>query len=103
MLNRTVSADESAAMHAAHIAGRLRGAGPAAVKAAAFMYTVTPDSGFVIDRHPDSERITIISACSGHGFKHSAGIGEAVAQMVCDARSDLDLAPFRINRFRQAA
>jgi len=103
MLNRTVSADESAAMHAAHIAGRLRGAGPAAVKAAACMYTVTPDSGFVIDRHPDSERITIISACSGHGFKHSAGIGEAVAQMVCDARSDLDLAPFRINRFRQAA
>lgn len=42
----------------------------------------------------------VVSACSGHGFKHSAGIGEAVAQMLCDGRSEIDLQPFRLARLR---
>ena len=63
-LDRDVAPGESAAMHAVHIAGRLRGARPGAIRSTACLYTVTPDSGFVIDRHPDSERITVVSACS---------------------------------------
>ena len=98
-VDRTVAPGEGAAMHGAHIAGRLRGAG-VPVRSAACLYTVTPDSGFVIARHPAEERITVVSACSGHGFKHSAGIGEAVAQWVCKGRSDIDLHPFRLERLR---
>ena len=45
------------------------------------LYTVTPDSHFLIDRHPRNERVLVVSPCSGHGFKHSAGIGEAVAEL----------------------
>jgi len=97
-VDRAVSAGEAAAMHAAHVAGRLRGAGPAPVRSAACLYTVTPDAGFVIDRHPAQDRVVVVSACSGHGFKHSAGIGEAVAQLVCDGRSGVDLHPFRLAR-----
>ena len=97
-MDRTVSAGEAAAMHAAHVAGRLRGAGPAPARSAACLYTVTPDAGFVIDRHPTQDRVVVVSACSGHGFKHSAGIGEAVAQLVCDGRSGVDLQPFRLVR-----
>ena len=99
-VDRDVAPGESAAMHAAHIAGRLRGARPGAIRSTACLYTVTPDSGFVIDRHPDNERITVVSACSGHGFKHSAGIGEAVAQLICDGRSSIDLHPFRLDRLQ---
>jgi sarcosine oxidase len=63
------------------------------------MYTVTPDAGFIIDRHPAMDRVLVVSACSGHGFKHSAGVGEAVAQLALTGRSDIDLAPFALGRF----
>ena len=45
------------------------------------LYTVTPDLHFLIDRHPRNERVLVVPPCSGHGFKHSAGIGEAVANL----------------------
>ena len=61
------------------------------VKAASCLYTVTPDANFVIQRHPDEKQIIIASPCSGHGFKHSAAIGEAIAQMVENDKTDIDL------------
>src|SRR5271157_362391 len=100
--DREVPQSESAAMFAEHIAGRLRGARAAPARAAACLYTVTQGSAFVIDRHPEDDRIVVVSACSGHGFKHSAGIGEAVAQLVCDGRGDVDLSPFRLDRLHAA-
>lgn len=65
----------------------------------ACLYTVTPDEHFVIDWHPESERIMIVSPCSGHGFKHSAAIGESVAQWVWDGKSEIDLSKFSLDRF----
>ena len=96
-LDRAVSAAEAETMFTAHTSGRLRGAG-APRRGTVCMYTVTPDSGFVIDRLPGKDRVIVVSACSGHGFKHSAGIGEAVAQLVCDGRSEIDLLPFGFDR-----
>ncbi|ALM85615.1 N-methyl-L-tryptophan oxidase [Bordetella sp. N] len=99
-INREVAPEESAAMYEANVRGRLAGVTARVAKAAACLYTVTPDRRFIIDRHPEHDRITVISACSGHGFKHSAGIGEAVAQQVVESRSDIDLAPFSMARFQ---
>ena len=31
---------------------------------------------------PATAAVTLVSACSGHGFKHAAAVGEAVAQLV---------------------
>ncbi len=101
-MDRTVSLEESAAMFTTHVAGRLAGATARVAQAAACFYTVTPDRGFIIDRHPTQNRITVVSACSGHGFKHSAGIGEAVAQHLVEGRAQVDLAPFTLARFGQA-
>ena len=53
-------------------------------------------SRFVIDRHPYHDSVLIVSPCSGHGFKHSAAIGESVAQLVLDGRSEIDLGPFNL-------
>lgn len=61
-------------------------------------YTVTPDYGFVIDRHPDSDRVWIASPCSGHGFKHSAAIGEALAEACLGGPADFDLSAFKLVR-----
>ncbi len=90
---RSVSAAEGDAMHAQHVSGRLRGVSAQRTHAAACLYTVAPQSRFVIDRHPEIESATVISACSGHGFKHSAALGEALAQSILEGRSMLDLAP----------
>lgn len=76
------------------IGGRLPWLGPAPLRSASCLYTSTRGSRFVIDRHPEHENVMIVSACSGHGFKHSAAIGEAVAQRLAGERPDVDLAPF---------
>ena len=86
-------------MYRKHVQGRLAGARPRVVQSAACLYTVTPDRGFIIDRHPYHDRVLVISACSGHGFKHSAGIGDAVAELVIERRNHVDLSPFSIARF----
>ncbi|NNC00804.1 FAD-dependent oxidoreductase, partial [Corallococcus exiguus] len=53
-MKRVVDAEESRAMYAEHVAGRLNGLDPVAARAVTCLYTVTPDSAFVIDRHPDA-------------------------------------------------
>jgi sarcosine oxidase len=98
-INREVDPAESAEMYRKHVQGRLAGANPRVAHTAACLYTVTPDRGFIIDRHPRHDRVFVISACSGHGFKHSAGIGDAVAERLTGGRNQVDLAPFSIARF----
>jgi sarcosine oxidase len=93
---RAVSADEIAEMRA--LVSPNLNVGPACVRAAACLYTVTPDFGFVIDTHPESERVIIASPCSGHGFKHSAALGEALADLALGQAPRFDLAPFRLRR-----
>lgn len=102
-VEREVGSDESRAMYAAHVAGRLNGLEPVAAKAVTCLYTVTPDSDFLIDRHPEHERILVVSPCSGHGFKHSAAIGEAAAQIVTEGGSRIDVSAFRLSRFQNPA
>ena len=93
-LEHEVSAAESAAMHARHVSGRLRGVSATRAHAAACLYTVAPGSRFVVDRHPHIEQVTVVSACSGHGFKHSAALGEALAEQLLTGASTIDLSPF---------
>lgn len=94
-VNRAVSRNEIDRFYEQIVAPRMFGVTPACIKAAVCLYTNTPDDHFVIDHHPDSERVMVVSPCSGHGFKHSAAIGESVAQLLVDGRSNIDLTPFR--------
>ena len=94
-IDRHVPAEESAAIFDRHVRGRLRGIRPQASRAATCMYTVTPDAGFIVDSPPESPGILIASACSGHGFKHSAALGEMLAQRASTAAAG----PFDLARF----
>jgi sarcosine oxidase len=60
------------------------------------LYTTTPDHGFIVDRLPEMPRVLVASPCSGHGFKHSAGLGELIAAR---AISPGDAGPFGFARF----
>ena len=97
-----VSDAEIQAMHAELVAPYLPALGPRCVKAASCLYTATPDFHFVIDRHPARDDVIIVSPCSGHGFKHSAAVGEAVAELALIGRSSLDLGNFSLKRFGTA-
>jgi sarcosine oxidase len=93
-VERAVTAQEIAAMFDTHVRGRLRGLMPTTVHDATCLYTSLPEGRFVVDRHPTLDGVTVVSACSGHGFKHAAAIGEAVADKVLDRTPRVDLAPF---------
>jgi sarcosine oxidase len=96
-INREVSPEEIAAVYEL-VKRSLPGVGPRCTRATTCLYTVTPDFGFVIDTHPESERIIIASPCSGHGFKHSPAIGEALADLALGQPPRFDLSPFRLAR-----
>jgi sarcosine oxidase len=101
-MQRAVAPEEAASTHRDHVAGRLRGVGPRALRSAACLYTVAPDSDFVVGRHPDRGRVIVVSACPGHGFKHSPAPGEAVAELAVEGRSRIDLSTFAWARLNPA-
>jgi sarcosine oxidase len=50
-------------------------------------YTLTPDSHFVVDRHPDHPRLILCGGFSGHGFKFAPVIGEICADLALENES----------------
>ena len=94
--DRTASREEALALHDRHVRGRIEGLPAQWRRSAACVYTLAPDSRFIIDRDPVAEKVFVISACSGHGFTHSAAIGEAVAAWALTAERPSVLAPFAL-------
>jgi len=98
-VERAVSDEEKQVMYEGYVAPYIAGVSNRCVRAMSCLYTVTPDFGFVIDTHPDSKRVIIVSPCSGHGFKHSPAIGEALADLAIDGATATDLGAFSLQRF----
>jgi sarcosine oxidase len=99
-LDRVVTDDDTAAVRAyvtAHLP-RLS----ALVDAKICMYTSTPDEHFVVGASPADARVTLGSACSGHGFKMTIALGEAAAELALGGRARLDLSLFDPRRFAVA-
>jgi len=62
-------------------------------------YEQTPDSHFIIDRHPENENVWLVGGGSGHGFKHGPAVGEMMAKLVLD---DIESsAVWRLDRFKK--
>ena len=98
-VDRTVTDREKKAMFEDYVAPCIAGVSDRCLRAMSCLYTVTPDFGFVIDTHPDSKRVLIVSPCSGHGFKHSPAIGEAAADLAIHGATAADLSAFSLRRF----
>lgn len=97
-VNRSVSGEEIEVMYEHQVKPFLPKVGKECLKTVVCMYTNTADSGFVIDRLPGSPNVIICSPCSGHGFKHSAAVGECVAELVRENRTTIDISPLRLER-----
>jgi sarcosine oxidase len=96
---QTVVDEEQRAMYADYVAPYLASVSNRCLRALSCLYTVTPDFGFVIDAHPETDRVILASPCSGHGFKHSPAVGEALSEWVIDGTTRLDLGTFSLRRF----
>ena len=60
------------------------------------LYTNTPDKHYLIDYLSGVNRqIVVGSACSGHGFKMSCAVGEALASLALHEEPRIDVSPFR--------
>lgn len=63
------------------------------------LYTLTPDTHFIIDRHPASDRVLLAAGFSGHGFKFAPLVGEWLAETVIHHRVPHRPALFALSRF----
>jgi sarcosine oxidase len=79
----------------------LPGVGSRVVKSAVCLYAMTPDTDFIVDRHPALRQVAIGAGFSGHGFKFAPAIGELLADLVVDPR-DETIPRLRLSRFDHA-
>jgi sarcosine oxidase subunit beta len=72
-------------------------AGAPIIRAWAGLYDMTPDAHPIIGWVADG----VYAACgfSGHGFMQSPAVGRAVAEELLRGESELDLSPYRLERF----
>ena len=95
---REVGEESVAEMHSEYVAPRFPDIDSQCLRNTTCLYTVTPDAKFVIDNLGSNQNILFASACSGHGFKHSPAVGEALAQRALGINTQLDLSAFRLHR-----
>lgn len=70
----------------------------------ASLYDVTPDWQPILGAVPGVEGLYIAAGFSGHGFKLSPAVGEALAGLIATGRFDaVDLGLFRLSRFAEGA
>ncbi len=62
------------------------------------MYTLTPDEHFIVDRHPADPRIVLAAGLSGHGFKFTCVLGEALADLALNGSTDLPIGFLALDR-----
>jgi sarcosine oxidase len=100
-VSRAVSPKEIEDMYGGYVAPFIPDLGPRSLRTEVCLYTRQKTGRFIIDCHPDEPAIYFASACSGHGFKHSAAVGEAIAQEIVGQRAKLDLSAFRLSRLQE--
>ncbi len=63
-------------------------------------YETTPDTHFVIDRHPAFDNVWLVGGGSGHGFKHGPVIGRHVVARLAGAPPGPDEERFGLSHVR---
>jgi sarcosine oxidase len=77
----------------------LPGVGGAPTDYAVCMYTMSPDEHFIVDRIPGAEHVFFAAGLSGHGFKFTPVLGELLADLALEGKSDLPARFLSLERF----
>ncbi len=77
----------------------LRGVTRHVARSAICLYTNSPDQDFIVDVHPESSRVVVLSPCSGHGFKFAPVMGDIAADLLLEGSTERDISRFALSRF----
>jgi sarcosine oxidase len=66
------------------------------------MYTRTPDGHFLVDQHPEYPQVVFGAGFSGHGFKFTSVLGEVLADLAVDGRTEQPIGFLSLCRRRTA-
>jgi len=78
----------------------LPGVGRPMQKRSVCFYTMSPDEHFLVDRHPKHPNVFFVAGLSGHGFKFTSVLGEALADLAMEGRTKLQIGFLSLDRFR---
>ena len=94
--SRIVSDEERSEMYETYVEPFFNGVTSQCVRAEVCLYTLVKDARFIVDRHPDMQNVLVASPCSGHGFKHSGGVGEVLTNLALGevVANDIDMRQF---------
>lgn len=87
---------------AAFLRRRTPGLASMTTKEQSCLYAMSPDGHFIIDLHPDDERVILAMGFSGHGFKFAPVIGEALADLARTGETVKEFDFLKLKRFSQA-
>ena len=85
-MDRYIHLDSDIDDLASRVARAFPGLNPRPAKVIPCLITDTPDGQFVVGRLDGEPRVVVAGGDSGHAFKHAAGIGELLAQIVAGQR-----------------
>lgn len=83
------------------LAEYVAGAGREPLHTGTCLYTMTPDSHFVVDRHPEHANVVFAAGLSGHGYKFAPVLGEALADLVTTGETELPIEFLGLQRFNR--
>ncbi len=96
-VDRTVEAAEQARVEG-FLAEYLPQVGRPLAQHSVCLYTLTPDEHFVVDRHPSDPRVVLAAGLSGHGFKFTGVLGEALADLALEGSTRLPIGFLSLSR-----
>ncbi|WP_432512988.1 N-methyl-L-tryptophan oxidase [Kineococcus sp. SYSU DK001] len=91
-VDRAISWERDVAELSALVARTFPGLDPRPDSVVPCMVTNSPDLQFLLGRPGGDSRLVVGGGCSGHGFKHATGIGDALAAITVGDRPVSDLA-----------
>jgi sarcosine oxidase len=91
--------DAADARRLGELAAGLRGVAPLPERMASCMYTMTPDEHFLIGRRDELPGLVLAGGFSGHGFKFASAVGQALADLAREGRTDLPVGMFDPHRW----
>ena len=81
-MDRYIHLDTDIDALTARVAKAFPGLDPRPAKAITCMVTDSADGQFLVGRLPGQPQVVVAGGDSGHGFKHAAGVGELLAQLI---------------------
>jgi sarcosine oxidase len=92
--------DDEIAMFQQVLGQYLPGAAGPMITTLTCLYTTTPDKHFIIDTHPEHEQVVFACGFSGHGYKFAPVIGDVLADLALNGRTEHPIGFLRAGRFQ---